>query len=255
MPVLQIYKRPVALDRDAHKELRITSENKLFFAKTCQIALIAMAELNQAIKEFPLVFIKENDTFLPVVIMGLQPDQNLFVDESGEWTARYIPAFLRRYPFIPALNKDNDEQMTVCIDDAAECINRDRGEQLFIDGKNSEFLDNVIIFLQDYKTQTEATIEQVKQLAEAGLLTEQKANFRTDNGQTFDLNGFFSVDAEKLSKLSPEISYRLFQSGSLQLAYLHIASMDNFSRMIGLLSQRLMDTAKKEAVKPALSIA
>ena len=101
--------------------------------------------------------------------------------------------------------------MTVCIDEAAECVNRESGEKLFVDGKNSPFLESVITFLQEYKTQTEAGIEQVNKLAEAGLLTEQKANFRINGDQTFDLAGFFTVDVEKFSKLTPELTFSLFQ--------------------------------------------
>ena len=253
MPVLQIYERPVALDREAHQKIRISSDSKLLFAKSCQMAIIAASELNQAIKDFPVVFIKENNNFLPIAIFGLQNSQNLFVDESGQWTARYTPAFIRRYPFIPALNKEDDDKMTVCIDEAAECINQEEGEYLFIDGKNSEFLDNTILFLQEFKTQTDTTIGLVKQLADAGLLTEQKANFKLNDGQSFDLTGFYTVDTGKLSKLTPETTFNLFQSGSLHIAYLHLSSLDNLNRLIGLHTQHLAKTTKIDAIKSAVT--
>ena len=49
--------------------------------------------------------------------------KNLFVDESGQWTARYTPAFIRFYPFVPAISQEQDEQMTVCIDETAASVN------------------------------------------------------------------------------------------------------------------------------------
>jgi hypothetical protein len=253
MSVMQIYERPVALDRNVHQNIRIQSDGNFFFARSCQTAIVAAAELNQAIKEFPVVFIKESDHFLPIAILGLQNNQNLFVDENGQWTARYTPAFIRRYPFVPAMTKAEDEQMTVCIDEASECVNQEHGEPLFIDGKNSAFLGQAIQFLQEYKAQTDTTIMLVKQLADAGLLSEQTANFKLNDGQSFDLTGFFTVDTERLSKLTPETTYNLFQSGALHVAYLHLTSLDNLNRLIGIHAQRLADIGKKNSIKPAVA--
>lgn len=238
MPVMQIYERPVALDRNIHKEFRINSTGNFSFASSCQTAIVAAVELNQATKEFPIVFVKENDNLLPMAIFGLQQNQNLFVDESGQWTARYTPAFIRRYPFVPALGQADDDSMTVCIDEAAECVNRDHGEPLFFDGRNSALLERAIQFLQDYKAQTDATIVLVKQLADAGLLSEKTANFKLNDGSTFNLTGFFTIDTEKFSMLAPETVHTLFQSGSLHVAYLHLASLDNWDRLIGLQAKR-----------------
>lgn len=252
MPIMQIYERPVALDRNIHQEIRINHDRNFLFASTCQSAILAATEINQAIKEFPVVFIKENDSYLPVAILGLQQNQNLFVDEAGQWTARYIPAFIRRYPFVPAIAQKEDELMTICIDEAAACVNKSAGEQLFVDGKNSALLDKTIQFLQDYKTQTDTSIPLVKQLADAGLLSEKTANFQMHDGQTFNLTGFFTVDTGKLSKLSPETTYSLFQSGALHIAYLHLSSLDNWDRLIALHTKRSIDKTEESAIEQAL---
>lgn len=249
MPVMQIYERPVALDRNVHQDIRINSDGNFFFASECQTAIVTAAEVNQTIKEFPVVFIKENENYLPAAIFGLQQNQNLFVDASGQWTARYVPAFIRRYPFVPALGQNEDELMTVCIDEAATCVNRDRGEHLFVDGKNSALLEKAIQFLQDYKAQTDTTILLVKQLTDADLLSEKTVNFQLKDGQTFSLNGFYTVDAEKLSKISPETTYKLFQSGALHLSYLHLSSLDNWDRLIGLHAGHSADKTEKDSVK------
>ncbi len=251
MPVMQIYERPVALDRNVHQEIRINGDRNFFFASACQSAILAAIEMNHASKEFPVVFIKENDSYLPTAIFGLQQNQNLFVDESGQWTARYTPAFIRRYPFVPAMGQE--DTMTICIDEAAECVNRDHGEHLFFDGRNSALLERTIQFLQEYKAQTDTTIALVKQLADAGLLTEKTANFQLNDGQTFSLSGFFMVDTEKLSKLPPETTYSMFQSGALHVAYLHLSSLDNWDRLIGLQAGRSKSNTETDFVKPAVA--
>ena len=237
MPVMQLYERPVALDRNVHYGLRIN--NRTFaYARACRSAILAAVELNKAIKEFPVVFVRENDDYLPMSIFGLQQNQNLFVDETGQWTAKYVPAFIRRYPFVPALGQKEDDPMTVCIDEAAGCLNRENGEPLFIDGKNSPLLEGAIQLLQDYKAQTDATIVLVKQLADAGLLSEKTAQFQLADGQNFSLTGFLTVDTEKLAMLSPEALYSLLHSGALNVAYLHLSSLDNWDRLLELQATR-----------------
>lgn len=255
MPIMQIYDRPVALDRNVHKEIRISTDRDYFFASSCQTSILAAVEMGQAIKEFPVVFVKDNDNYLPAAIFGLQQNQNLFVDETGQWTAGYIPAFIRRYPFVPALGQTDDDSMTICIDEEAECVNHDRGEPLFFDGRNSALLERTIQFLQDFKAQTDATIVLVKQLADAGLLSEKTATLKLNEGSSFNLTGFFTVDTEKLSTLAPETVYSLFQSGSLHLAYLHLTSLDNWDKLLGLQSKRPMANIKKDTSRHAMASA
>ena len=255
MPIMQIYLRPVALDRNVHHNLKVKTVSDFNFARSCHSAIIAAVEMNQAIKDFPVVFIKESNNYFPTAIFGLNPKQNLFVDDSGQWTARYTPAFLRRYPFVPAIGQDNDEQMTVCIDEAAQCVTEDLGENLFVDGKNSEFLDKVINFLQEYKIQTDASFTLVKQLVDAGLLVEQKASFKFNDGQSFDLTGFYIVDTTKLSGLTPETTYNLFQSGALHIAYLHLSSLENLDRITAMHAHRLAVSEKNNSDTPAVAFA
>jgi hypothetical protein len=93
----------------------------------------------------------------------------------------------------------------------------------------------------------------VKKLAEAGLLVEQKASFKLQDGKSFDLTGFFTVDSTKFSTLTPESAYDLFKSGALQIAYLHLASLDNMDRLVGMLSRRLTVTPKSDSAIPAVA--
>jgi len=251
MPVMQIYERPVALDRNIHQKVLIADDRDFSFARSCQSAILAAVELSMAIKEFPVVFIRENDGYVPAAIFGLQQSQNLFVDETGEWTARYTPAFIRRYPFVPALGQKEDDPMTVCIDEASAWVNQKKGQPLFIEGKNSPLLDSAIQLLEDYKVQMDATLALVKQLADADLLTEKTAEFKLNNGQSFSLSGFMTLDTEKLAKQSPETIYNLLQSGALHIAYLHLSSLDNWNRLIELQTKRSAANDKDGASRQA----
>jgi hypothetical protein len=249
MAVMQIYERPVPLDRNIHQEVRIADDRNFTFAASCQTAILAAVELSLAIKEFPVVFVKENDSYLPAAILGLQQSQNLFVDEAGNWTARYIPAFIRRYPFVPALGQKEDDPMTVCIDEASSWINREDGQPLFVGGNISPLLENAIKLLEDYKVQIDATLLQVKQLADAELLTEKAAVIQLNSGQTINLTGFVTLDTEKLAKLSAETIYNLLQSGALHVAYMHLSSLDNWGRLIDMHANRLTEKDRENTSK------
>jgi hypothetical protein len=255
MPIMQIYEHPVVLDRNIHQQLRIADDRDFSFARSCQSAILAAVELSQAIKEFPVVFIKENDGYLPAAVFGLQQNQNLFVDETGKWAARYTPAFIRRYPFVLALGQNEDDPMTVCIDEASAWVNREKGQPLFVDGKNSPQLESAILLLEDYKVQMDATLALVKQLSDAELFSEKTAEFKLNDGQAFSLSGFFTLDMEKLSKLPPQTIYNLLQSGALHIAYLHLSSLDNWGRLVDLQAKRSvaksLEGATNQTMEPA----
>jgi hypothetical protein len=63
---------------------------------------------------------------VPAVLLGLREAENLFVDRDGKWDARYVPAFVRRYPFVPG--KGPQGELLVCIDEASSCFDAAEGE-------------------------------------------------------------------------------------------------------------------------------
>ena len=109
---------PINAERHAAKKVKET--NGFDFASEFHIAYITMHEFARAASIFPIVFLedKQKDQFRPVVLMGLNAGENLFVGESGQWQASYVPAIIRRYPFAlsPA---GSDGKYVVCIDEAS----------------------------------------------------------------------------------------------------------------------------------------
>ena len=127
MTTLMFYEKPVPLNRKVHKHCKISPSNDFeFSAKTNSIALTGI-EFIEASKEYPIVFGKVSDEVtVPVALLGLRKDENLYVNSAGKWDARYIPAFVRRYPFVLADN--NGSQFTVCIDEAFPGLNEKDGQ-------------------------------------------------------------------------------------------------------------------------------
>ena len=68
------------------------------------------------------------------VVISIDSEQNLYVDEKFSWDAKYIPAYVRRYPFVLAGDEIKpDSTYTVCIDENFSGFNRKSGERLFTD--------------------------------------------------------------------------------------------------------------------------
>ncbi|MEI8171716.1 MAG: SapC family protein [Rhodoferax sp.] len=234
------YEKVVALNSEVHRNLKFNAPQVNFnFARDSTAVLIAGVEFAEAARDYPIVFVRGQDQQLrPVVLLGVREAQNLFVDESGKWLATYIPAFVRRYPFVLAEGAEPD-QLVVCIDEKCKALTSGTGELLIDEaGKLQPLMDDVLQFLQNFQQEFVRTEALTKQLDELGLFVQQGARFDTAGGETFQLNDFYMLDEAKFNQIDDEKLPSLFRSGALGLAYLHLASMGNMRKLLNLISSR-----------------
>jgi hypothetical protein len=233
------YDKPVLLDRDKHRSWRIKPSGSFAFANNSNSLYIAGAEFPEAMKEYPIVFTRgQGGKVSPVVMLGLRSRQNLFVDAQGRWEGRYIPAFVRRYPFVLAQLKQGDAQMGVCIDEGYPGISTSEGEALFdAEGKNTAFLDNALGFLTRYQQEFARTEVFCQHLADAGVLREMNAKADVKDGRSFTVSGLLVVDEKKLFALPDDTALALFRSGELNLVAMHLASLSNMNRLVQKLAE------------------
>ena len=76
-----------------------------FSAKVNSVPLMAV-EFPPAAAEYAIVFAGNEDGIMPVVILGMRGNQNVYLSPQGSWQAKYIPAFIRRYPFVFSSSED-----------------------------------------------------------------------------------------------------------------------------------------------------
>ena len=169
---------------------------------------------------------------MPAAILGVQQDRNLYVSSEGQWQGRYIPAFVRRYPFVFSGSEDGST-FTLCVDKEFKGLNEDgRGERLFDEaGEKTEYLDKMLNFLQEYQLQfqrTQAFCEKLKQL---DLLESMQAQISLPSGNQQSLTGFQVISRDRLKALDGEQLAELGKTDALELAYLQLQSMNNFSVM------------------------
>ena len=249
MTAFAFYRKVVVLNSDVHRNLRFdTAKVDFSFARDTTAVLLAGVEFAEAGREYPIVFIRGQDKQMrPVALLGVRKAENLFVDEQGTWDARYIPAFVRRYPFVMA-DGGAQGQLVVCIDEGCAALNSEHGEMLInAAGELEPRMNEVMQFLQNFQQEFLRTELITRQLDELGLFVQQGARFDTATGETFQLNDFYLIDEAKCGQIADDKLPGLFRSGALGLAYLHLASLGNLRKLLDRVSAR--SAAEKSAVK------
>ncbi len=231
------YEKPVAVNRDQHRSTKIGAVAGYgFSAKTNSVPLSGV-EFIEACKEYPIVFAQVGDRKVPVALLGLRDNENLMVKADGQWDGHYVPAFVRRYPFVLAEN--GADQFVVCIDEASPAFNAKGGQPLFDKkGANTPFLEGALNFLNAYQAQMARTDSFVKQLDEQGMFTEMSAKTELTDGRKFLFSGLFVIDEQKLLGLEEPVAAQLLRSGEAGWIYAHLISLSNMSRLVDRISAR-----------------
>ena len=228
---LLIYERALPVSSARHGKWSVEVGNDYSFSKTVNSVPLLAVEFPNATGEYPIVFAGSGDTVMPAVILGLRGQENLFLSDNA-WKANYIPAFVRRYPFVFSSNADNS-QFTLCIDEAFHGFNQDgQGARLFThEGKPSAYVENVLKFLQEYQAQFLRTQAFCKKLKELNLLDPMQAEVTLPAGARTALTGFQAINRQRLKELSGDKLAALAKTDELELIYLHLSSLRNFNTL------------------------
>jgi hypothetical protein len=220
---LLFYEQAVPVTAQRHGHWSVELGRSYAFARFTNSVPLARVEFARAAREYPIVFAGDAETPLPLAILGLAERQNLFIGDDGSWDADYLPAFVRRYPFV-FTTTDGARTFTLCIDEAFSGCNRDgQGERLFDDaGGPTRYLDNVLAFLGEYQAEHQRTQAFGRRLAELDLLAPVQANVALESGQRMALTDFRVVSRDGLKGVSDAALRTLFACDDLELIYLHL---------------------------------
>lgn len=229
---LLIYERAVPISKQRHNDWSVKAGKDYSFASYANSVPLVAAEFPAASAEYAIVFAGTEKAVMPAVILGVQEKENLYVTDTGIWDSRYIPAFIRRYPFVFASN-DEGKTFTACIDEEyIGCNQQGLGERLFdSEGEQTQYLGNVLEFLKAYQIQFQRTQIFCDKLQELDLLEPMRAQFEPRAGGRVSLSGFMAVNREKLKKLDSEKLGELIRTDELEMMYLHLQSMRNISEI------------------------
>jgi hypothetical protein len=260
MTSLLIYQDAVMLDRERHRHLKLKAQAHARFAAAVHAVPLVAIEFAQAIRDYPIVFARgaaqvdpagdssgeHPGELLCFALTGLHEGHNLFLNAQGKWDAQYIPAFIRRYPFVFA--QTGPDQLSVCIDESYPGFDDSEGEPLFDDaGEPAPLLKNALDLLTDYQRQIQLTAAFLAKLDAANILMQAEMRADFVDGRHAQVQGLWVVDESKLKQLPPATLQDWLATGELGLVYAHLLSLGNLSRLV----QRMAPVASAPALAPA----
>lgn len=234
---LLFYERATPLSKGRHANWSVELGRNYAFARATNSVPLTRVEFARAACEYPIVFAGPDNEPFPLAILGLADRQNLFIADDGGWVGDYIPAFVRRYPFV-FTTLDEGQNFTLCVDEAfSGCNEEGRGEQLFDEsGKTTRYLDNVLAFLREYQAEHQRTQAFARRMATLNLLEPVQANVAATSGQKLALTDFKVVSRTRLKQIGDAALREMFTSDDLELVYLHLQSVQAFAGLVSRLA-------------------
>lgn len=130
---LLFYENAVPVSATRHAELSVETGAGYAFASHASAVPIMALEFIPAASEYAIVFAPIGEEVFPAVVLGMRTDENLYLGQDAKWNAKYVPAFIRRYPFVFSTSADR-KTLTLCIDESYSGLNREgKGQRLFDD--------------------------------------------------------------------------------------------------------------------------
>ncbi len=227
-----MFKKMVPITKQQHAKKRVLPVNSFKFASNSYLVSVIGSEFNKVATLYPIVFVKDGDELRPFALLGLKQGQNLFVDKEGRWNAHYIPAIIRRYPFVLGRNEGNNELM-ICIDEESEFVSETQGEPLFDEqGNPAPIIEKARNYLIELQRFSELTNMFSKAMSERELLAPLKMQIKNAQGGMVNIDGVFAINETKLNELPDEVFIELRKRGALPLIYAHLLSLIQMERLV-----------------------
>ena len=232
------YNQLQPLSSGAHGDWHARPSDRAGFLANAHAVPVTVDEFALVQRHYPIVFsVGENP--VPLALMGLNEGVNTFVDGEGALLGEvYVPAYVRRYPFMLARLRPDSDELSLCFDPTADAVGKfEEGDALFVGGQPSEATRNVLDFCEQFEQAGQRTGAFMSELVEHKLLIDGEVTIQPEGApQPFIYRGFQMVSEEKLRELRGDVARKMIQSGLLALLYAHLLSMnlvrDIFARQI-----------------------
>lgn len=224
-----MYQTPEVLSKDSHGALQYSAQKSFQYAANQTTAPLLDEEIALVSASYVIVFPMQGSA-RPLALLGLQ-QTNRYLDAAGQWTAPYIPAFIRRYPFVFGQGSNPDGKLHLAIDAQAPHF-AGVGEPLFTaEGEPAPVALNAVDFLAAYQKSAQRTEVSHLPLFEAGVIVPKNLTQELD-GKTHVIGGFGVVDQEKLNALPDATLATWARNGLLATVYAHWASLRHLTALV-----------------------
>jgi hypothetical protein len=222
------YNDLVPLNSNEHGKWRAKPLPDAKFMEGTHAVPLTVEEFVSAARNFPIIF-SDSENPVPLALMGLNEGVNTFMDENGKFAGHvYIPAYVRRYPYLLARLNTEGEELSLCFDPSSGALGdfKKEGEVLFDKEQPSEHTKNVLKFCEDFEQAGARTQAFMEELVKSNLLMDGEVSIQqADVEQPFIYRGFKMVDEEKLRELRGDELRKMNQSGMLPLIHAHLFSL------------------------------
>jgi hypothetical protein len=233
-----LYRGLEPLNRQTHGDKKLRRIDAVAEIGKTHAIPVTVDEFMLAGRHYPVVF-SSGDAPVPLALMGLHEGTNTFFDQEGRLLESniYIPAYIRRYPFMLARLSEDSDQLSLCFDPTAGALTDDDGSPVF-DGDNpSEATTEVLAFCEQFEQAGQRTAAFMQSLKEMDLLMEGEVAIQPEGAeQPFVYRGFQMIDEQKFRDLRGDELRKMNQSGTLSLIFAHLFSLslvrDIFARQI-----------------------
>jgi hypothetical protein len=231
------YNDPAVLSAEAHNELQLLPERKFTFAALANSVPVVLGEVTKLLPHYPVIFTTGEAPVL-VAVLGVRNNENLFVDAEGNWDKdTYIPAYVRRYPFILSQIPNGGFALGAEID--MNCFG-ETGEPLFKDKRPTKAARDAFRFCEEFQKAFDETRSFCKEVYDAGLLKSKACTIKLSSGSPLRLTGFATVDEAAIDDLDNRTANGWRRKHWLQHLYYHIASLENLPKYGARLEKKIV---------------
>jgi len=228
-----MFKNLVNINSKDFSRVRYNESNNYSHAKNMHASvLLTLNEISDAVCFYPIIFNLDKFGVTPYALFGMKKDQNLYINEDGTWKVPFIPAHIRRYPFV--LGKTDDTTKAyLMVDKDAPQLDEKQGNLLYRKTKDgfaeSKILKDIQTYLVNLNHSNRSMKEFLKPLFDEKVLVQKALKTKID-GKEHTLKGFGVVDFEKVKALSDETLANWARTGLLQIINLHLLSLKNLNK-------------------------
>jgi hypothetical protein len=226
------------LDNVTHKNLRVRMQAGPAFGDNIGTVLTFPTEFVELQREYPIFFRRDqNGEFYSVALLGFAKDENLYLD-GERWDAQYLPGMVARGPFLIGFQERQEgselrREPVIHVDLDHPRVNETEGERVFLEqGGHSPYLQRVTRVLSALNEGFGISKAMFAAFTELELIAPVEVEVKITGSEPLNLQGFFSLNREKLAGLAGESLVKLHRAGFLQVAYLVLASHANLNQLI-----------------------
>jgi hypothetical protein len=224
------YKSLAPLSSQLHPSHKIRSRTTFPEAHATHAVPLTVDEFVAAQRHYPIVF-GVGDNPAPLALLGLSDGQNMFVDADGNWRQdTYIPAYVRRYPFMLAKLTPEAQDLTLCFDNSSDLVAAGdfEGQTLFDGEEPTEATKGILRFCEQFEEAVTRTRLFMEELQKLDVIIDGEVTIQQEGlAQPAVYRGFRMVSEDKIRELRGDQLRKIVQNGMLGIIYAHMYSLGN----------------------------